>query len=231
MATINGLIIFDVSGDTIAGEDARLTPSDRNALGRALLLDACIRASATPLAGACVCVSDPSLEAELASTAPRVRVLRAADSPAGERIAAALDEAFDFGFRHLLLLLSSAATVPPRSIEAAFALLDTFEDAVIIGPTERDGVYAIGTRRPHPDVFDGLDPAGMLGYDTVIGRLPATECTVYPLAPRPGLVTADDVDVLHAEVLSLSAQGAAFLHTGRWFEERAALFTPEPREA
>jgi glycosyltransferase A (GT-A) superfamily protein (DUF2064 family) len=226
MSLVNGLIIFDVPGDAIASEDARLAAADRHALRRALLLDACIRAAALPVAGACACIADDALEAEAAQLAPGVRLLRAPDGE--ERIAAAFEEAFDLGYKHLLLLFCSAATVPPRSIEAAFSLMDTFEDAIIVGPTERDGVYAIGTRRPHPDVFAVPSPEAALQYDALVGRLPATERTVYPLASRPALLTRDDVELLRAEIGALESARAGFEHTRRWFEERDRLFARNP---
>ena len=230
MPIVNGLIIFDVPGDAIAAEDSRLQASDRDALRRALLLDACIRAASWPAAGACVCITDEALDADVARLAPGVRRLRAAESLAGERISAAFDEAFDFGFKHLLLLFCSAATVQPRSIDAAFALMDTFEDAIIVGPTERDGVYAIGTRRPHPDVFSDLAPDGTLRYEALIGRLPAMERTVYPLASRPAMLTREDVELLRAELGAFERTRTTFEYTRRWYEERGMALSQRADE-
>jgi glycosyltransferase A (GT-A) superfamily protein (DUF2064 family) len=226
MPIVNGLIIFDVPGNAIASEDARLSASDRHALRRALFLDACMRAASWPDAAACACVSDDALEADLARLAPKVRLLRAVEGE--DRIASAFDEAFDIGYKHLLLLFCSAATVPPRSIEAAFSVMDTFDDAIVVGPTERDGVYAIGTRRPHPDVFALLDADGALRYDALVQQLPATERTVYPLASRPALVTGEDVELLRAEIGALESARAGFEHTRRWFGERGTALASSP---
>ncbi|WDP90252.1 MAG: TIGR04282 family arsenosugar biosynthesis glycosyltransferase [Desulfobacter sp.] len=75
----------------------------------------------------------------------------------GERMAAALDRAFDFGAQKAVILGSDVPQVCASHIEDAFAALD--ENEVVLGPSLDGGYWLIGARpeRFSPEIFAGVD--------------------------------------------------------------------------
>ena len=55
----------------------------------------------------------------------------------------------------MLIVGADSPTLPPAYLRMGFELL-TQVDAVL-GPTEDGGYYAVGCRRPHPEMFSGVE--------------------------------------------------------------------------
>jgi rSAM/selenodomain-associated transferase 1 len=54
-----------------------------------------------------------------------------------------------------IIIGTDSPTLPGAYIQAAFALLENEDDAVL-GPAEDGGYYLVGCRRPQPGMFDGV---------------------------------------------------------------------------
>lgn len=72
-----------------------------------------------------------------------IRMLRCFEHLAGE------------GYGRMLIVGADSPTLPPAYLRMGFELL-TQVDAVL-GPTEDGGYYAVGCRRPHPEMFSGVE--------------------------------------------------------------------------
>jgi len=58
-------------------------------------------------------------------------------------------------FNSSVIIGTDSPTLPAGHIQAAFALLQNDDDAVL-GPAEDGGYYLVGCRRPHPEMFRGV---------------------------------------------------------------------------
>ena len=59
------------------------------------------------------------------------------------------------GYGRMLIVGADSPTLPPAYLRMGFELL-TQVDA-ILGPSEDGGYYAVGCRRPHPEMFSGVE--------------------------------------------------------------------------
>jgi rSAM/selenodomain-associated transferase 1 len=75
----------------------------------------------------------------------------------GDRLAHAFDDAFQRGYRSVILIGSDLPDLPDRSLRAALASLKDASDHVVIGPARDGGYYLVGLNRPHPQLFHGID--------------------------------------------------------------------------
>ncbi|MEC4018000.1 TIGR04282 family arsenosugar biosynthesis glycosyltransferase [Streptomyces sp. H27-D2] len=73
----------------------------------------------------------------------------------GQRLAAAVTDAFTDGAGSLLVIGTDAPTLTDDHLSAAFTTLDTHD--VALGPALDGGYYLIGLRVPHTSIF-ALDP-------------------------------------------------------------------------
>lgn len=72
----------------------------------------------------------------------------------GERLAAAVSQAFSRGARRVIAIGTDAPWLRSEEIATAFAELD--ETDVVLGPTEDGGYYLIGLSRDAPKLFRGV---------------------------------------------------------------------------
>ena len=70
----------------------------------------------------------------------------------GQRLAAAFQEIFEYGFDNVIAVGNDTLTLTARDLQTAAALLEC--NQAVIGPTQRGGTYLIGL---HRSVFSGLD--------------------------------------------------------------------------
>ncbi len=75
----------------------------------------------------------------------------------GDRLAHAFDDAFQRGYRSVVIVGSDLPDLPERSLRAALASLSDASDHVVLGPARDGGYYLIGLNRPHPELFLGID--------------------------------------------------------------------------
>jgi len=74
----------------------------------------------------------------------------------GERIDAAISDAFEMGFGPVIIIGTDSPTLPPEYVTQALGHLQSHEDGVVTGPTDDGGFYLIGVSRPREGIFDGV---------------------------------------------------------------------------
>lgn len=80
---------------------------------------------------------------------------RQSDGDLGIRMLRCFEQLAAEGYGRLLIVGADSPTLPPAYLRMGFELL-TQVDAVL-GPTEDGGYYAVGCRRPHPEMFGGVE--------------------------------------------------------------------------
>ncbi|ODA70554.1 TIGR04282 family arsenosugar biosynthesis glycosyltransferase [Streptomyces sp. AVP053U2] len=81
-----------------------------------------------------------------------VRLLLQRGEDLGQRLAAAVTDAFTDGARPLLVIGTDAPTLTAGHLTAAFTTLE--DNDVALGPALDGGYYLIGLRAPHTSLFD-----------------------------------------------------------------------------
>jgi rSAM/selenodomain-associated transferase 1 len=72
----------------------------------------------------------------------------------GQRLANALAEQFEVGYRRVVIMNSDGPTLPLAWLEEAFSGLDRAD--ISLGPGHDGGYYLIGMKRLHPELFRGI---------------------------------------------------------------------------
>ena len=75
----------------------------------------------------------------------------------GERLAFAVEDLFQCGFRSVCLIDSDSPTVSGEIYAKAAELLSRPQDHVVLGPSDDGGYYLIGVKRKHPPLFERID--------------------------------------------------------------------------
>ncbi len=78
------------------------------------------------------------------------------DGKLGERLDAAIADAFEMGFGPVIVIGTDSPTLPTEYLTQAVFHLRSGEDGVVIGPTDDGGFYLIGVSRPLEGMFDGV---------------------------------------------------------------------------
>lgn len=195
MRSPNALILFDTSHNAAGARDglAPLGEDIAAELRAAYLVDAARRFSSLPLANLRILLSDVMLHPLAAAAAPSAEIAMQNGDTAAERLIDAFEDAFDAGHKHVLLVFADALHAPLRAIETAFLLLDTFDDALVLGPTESQDVYAIGLRHPNDTLLAGIAGAAETPLLAGLGVVSPDESAVYSLMPWKTLGTKDEL--------------------------------------
>jgi uncharacterized protein len=75
----------------------------------------------------------------------------------GDRLYFAAADLFKCGFVAVCLIDSDSPTIPSENFIRAVELLSLPEDRIVLGPCDDGGYYLIGLKRPHREVFGGID--------------------------------------------------------------------------
>ncbi|KUL35485.1 hypothetical protein ADL12_20155 [Streptomyces regalis] len=133
----------------------------------------------------------------LTPTGVRLLVQRGGDL--GQRLTAAVTDAFADGAGPLLVIGTDAPTLTRDHLTAALSALESAD--VVLGPALDGGYYLIGLRAPHTELF-ALDPAWW-STDKVLAatltRADEAGLRTRLLAPLRDLDTPEDADVLLAD--------------------------------
>jgi rSAM/selenodomain-associated transferase 1 len=73
----------------------------------------------------------------------------------GQRLTHALDTRFSHGARKVIVMASDTPDVSEKIIAGAIKSLDNHD--IVIGPCYDGGYYLIGMKKPHPELFTGID--------------------------------------------------------------------------
>jgi rSAM/selenodomain-associated transferase 1 len=99
---------------------------------------------------------------------------------------------------------SDSPTLPLAFVEQAILLLETAD--VILGPATDGGYYLLGSRRPIPALFSGIDWSGPCVLTQTIERLPA-DVRLALLPPWYDVDTLDDFRMLVGHIAALRRAG------------------------
>ena len=75
----------------------------------------------------------------------------------GERLAFAVDDLLRCGFSSVCLIDSDSPTVSSADYERAVKVLAEPGDRIVLGPSDDGGYYLIGLKKPHREMFEGID--------------------------------------------------------------------------
>ena len=74
----------------------------------------------------------------------------------GQRLDAAIAEAFEMGFGPVIVIGTDSPTLPPEYLAQALDHLQSRDDGVAIGPTDDGGFYLIGVSRQREGMFNNI---------------------------------------------------------------------------
>lgn len=157
--TENALIV--VAKEPVpGGSKTRLSPPFSPDLAaefyRCLLLDTLALVQGLEAVDHSVAYTPESSRSAFRALAPNgFRLLPQRGANLGERLAHALGEHFDLGYRRVAIMNSDGPTLPLSCLEEAFAALDDAD--VTLGIGHDGGYYLIGMKRLHPELFEGID--------------------------------------------------------------------------
>jgi len=89
----------------------------------------------------------------------------------GQRLDAAIADAFEMGFGPVIVIGTDSPTLPPDYSAQALDHLQSHEDGVAIGPTDDGGFYLIGVSRLHKGMFDGVAWSSDKTYEQTVANI------------------------------------------------------------
>jgi rSAM/selenodomain-associated transferase 1 len=157
--TENALIV--VAKEPLPGRSkTRLSPPLSPELAaefyRCLLLDTLALVQRLEAVDRSVAYTPESSRAVFRALAPNgFRLLPQRGANLGERLARALGEHFDLGYRRVAIMNSDGPTLPLACLQEAFRALDDAD--ITLGIGHDGGYYLIGMKHLHPELFEGID--------------------------------------------------------------------------
>jgi len=116
----------------------------------------------------------------------------------GERLANALSQHFDQGYRRVVIMNSDGPTLPLACLEEAFSALDHAD--VTLGPGHDGGYYLIGMKRLHRDLFEGIDWSTERVIPQTLAICHRLGITVHQLPEWYDVDVADDLERLRCDL-------------------------------
>ncbi len=109
----------------------------------------------------------------------------------GERMARAMEAAFDRGATRVALIGSDVPWVSRELVGSAFAALD--EHDVVLGPARDGGYYLVALRGEQPRIFDGISWGSGSVADDTLRRVRECRLSFELLEVLPDIDTLEDV--------------------------------------
>ncbi len=143
----------------------------------------------------------------------------------GERLDAAIAEAFEMGFGPVIVIGTDSPTLPPEYSAQALDHLQSHEDGVAIGPADDGGFYLIGVSRLHKGMFDGVTWSSDKTCEQTVANIENIADVDLLVLPRwYDVDEPDDLARLIAEIdLDETARDRARA-TSRWITENQKTF-------
>jgi uncharacterized protein len=199
----SALLVFSLhpatlDGYTVTKRSKSFVPTAE--LYQRILLDTLDKFSRVPYATTVVFAADAGEAAAVAEAFPSLHVEIQSGDSSKERIHNAVEDVFQEGFRHVVMVPSTIATIPHRIVECAFTLLDTLEDVVVLAPTVQGGYYLLGLRYPHEEILSVADFDAPDLYERTLQAVSANDTALYLLHTWRDLRTLDDARELWAQI-------------------------------
>lgn len=201
MKESKALLVFETSADNITeGSVFQIIARDaRQQLFTALCADHAERLSAgnaatvevwrLPHDARTTLEGDDMFDGQLHGISQRIQT----GSHPGSALADAFATLFDEGYRSVLVVLSHVVGSLLHHAREGFALLDTFDDGVVVGAVNDGSVGVVGLRHHARDVLEILRTADPLASDTLLRMLPSADCIIVPLATLRNPLTPSDL--------------------------------------
>ena len=143
---------------------------------------------------------DASRLAELlADCRAPVQLLEQRGQGLGDALASAFEHHLAGGYDAAVLIGSDNPTLPREPIQLACQNLRDDAD-LTVGPTPDGGYYLIGMRRPHLEVFEGIQWSTPHVYAQTLERARASGLRIHQVAEWYDVDAPDDLDRLCAEL-------------------------------
>ena len=113
------------------------------------------------------------------------------DGDLGQRLAAAVDDAFAGGARRVVVMGTDCPSLDEPLLAEAFAALDRSD--LVFGPAADGGYYLVGLARPCPPVFRGIDWGGPRVLHQSLEAACSAGHHAALLEVRPDVDTPDDL--------------------------------------
>ncbi|MBA2334633.1 MAG: TIGR04282 family arsenosugar biosynthesis glycosyltransferase [Blastocatellia bacterium] len=152
------------------------------------------------------------------------------DGDLGQRLDAAIAEAFEMGFGPVLVIGTDSPTLPHEYLAQASGHLQSHEDGVAIGPTDDGGFYLIGVSRPREGIYDGVTWSSDKTCEQTVANIKNIGDVDLLVLPRwYDVDEPKDLERLIAEIDSDEAARDRAPTTSRWLTANQKTFVSELR--
>lgn len=216
------LIIFARSPRAVQEKSkllSHLTPEQAEGLFASIMLDAIDLYHSVPDVDNLLFYESPEDEAYFRARYPEASLHAQEGETHIERMINAFGDAFALGHRRVMFFPTDLPTLPRRSILSGYQILDAFEDAVVLGPTDQGGLYALGLRMLLPEMFQGINFGKPHLYDQVMKRICTMELTPYVLPSWYTIDSIASVRKLDADLANPEFNGHILSRTKAYMQE------------
>lgn len=159
-------------------------PAEHRALREALFLDTLDAVRSVASADSLVLVEPAEACSDVrAMVGEHADVVAQRDGDLGDRMAGGFADLFRLGASHVVLVGSDLPSLPPRSVRAAVEALSRHGDRVVLGPADDGGYYLVGLKRPHPELFAGVEWSAPRVLEQTVARARGLELEVHLVEP------------------------------------------------
>lgn len=103
-------------------------------------------------------VENAALRAALqAQLPPCLRWMEQRGHDLGERLTSAAEDAFQLGFKPVIIIGADSPTLPAQYLTMAISALAEDESDVVVGPAEDGGYYLVGINAAQPGLFSDVE--------------------------------------------------------------------------
>jgi len=148
----------------------------------------------------------------------------------GERMEHAFEMSFSEYHRRVIIVGTDHPTLPLRTISTGYQMLDAYDDAIVIGPSEDGGYYALGMRTIQPELFRGIEYSTPTVYEETMKRLVDLDVTVHVLPKWYDIDTFEDILRLQNDLQNPELNGSVLTHTSACIQELADSSLLDPSD-
>ena len=133
-----------------------------------------------------------------------LQLIPQAQGDLGHKMNEALRWALQNNYEKTVLIGADIPTIEQSLLSKAFSELD--HSAIVLGPSDDGGYYLIGTKKPQPKIFDGVNWSTELVLSETLEKISQNNLTVSMLSERSDIDTYSDVTKLF-QLLETSKNG------------------------
>ena len=150
----------------------------------------------------------------------------------GQRLDAAIEEAFEMGFGPVIVIGTDSPTLPPEYLAQALDHLQSRGHGVAIGPTDDGGFYLIGVSRQREGMFSNITWSSSQVFEQTEANIRDIGNLDLLVLPRwYDVDEPEDLARLIAEIDSDTTARDLVRTTSRWITKNQKTFVWDPRES